>query len=181
MTPDQTGMRAAALLALNPAQKKRLAGYAWILASDLEETHDDVLQMAHLRWLTSSMPVVGPAETTNFLASAMQSIVFNLRRRKKLIRKVQGDRVVHMSLEEEDPITLVPDDAASQEDAVYAQQLFDLSATDEEVQALIIYRAEGAQRSAIMKEMGWDEQKYEAVCKRKLRMVAQWKIEGKVP
>lgn len=181
MTPDPAAERAAALLALNPAQKKRLAAYGRILAVNLDETHEDLLQMAHVRWLTSSVPVTTPEETTRYLAGAMQSIVFNLRRRQKLARAVHGDRAVQMSQEDEDPITLAPDGAASQEDAVFAQQLYDLSATDHEVQALIMYWADGAERSDIMKDMGWDEQKYEAVRKRKRRMVAQWKIEGKVP
>jgi DNA-directed RNA polymerase specialized sigma24 family protein len=181
MKPEAAGERAAALLALSADQKKRLAAYARILAVNLEDAQEDLLQTAHVRWLKSPVPVRSPEETTNFLAGAMRSRASNLRRHRKLVRAVHGDRSVPMSQEDEDPIELAPDGAASQDDSVFAQQLYDLSASDEEVQAFIMYRTDGVERSAVMREMGWDEQKYEAVRKRKLRMVAQWRIEGKVP
>lgn len=173
--------RADALEALSADQRKRLAGLARLMAPNTGETGEDLLQAAQLRWLESSVPVEGPDRTCEFLCGAISSIQSNIFRHQKLVRKVDGVRAFAASPDGQDPIELGVDPAASQEDTVFAQQLYDLCANDSEVQTLVMYDSERIGRAEIRAEMGWDDKKYDAVRKRKLRMIARWKIEGKLP
>jgi len=172
--------RARALEALGDDQRKRLAAFARLAAPSTGADGEDLLSAAHLRWLESQEPIEGPDRTYEFLRGAISSIRFNIFRHQKVARKVDGVRVFAASPEDQDPMELGADPAASQEDSVFAQELYDLCAADKEVQTLITYDADGASRADIQKEMKWDDKKYDAVRKRKLRMIARWKTEGKL-
>ena len=60
------------------------------------------------------------------------------------------------------------------------QQVYDLC-DDEEVKLLLTAQVGNATPDDIRADLGWDEKKYKAVQKRKLRLVIQWKLEGKLP
>lgn len=170
--------RADALEALSTDQRKRLAGFSRLMALNTGEAGEDLLQAAQLRWLESEVPIEGPDRTYEFLCGAIRSRRSNIFRHQKLAQKVDGIRAYAASPDEQDPIEHGIDAAASQEDTVFAQQLYDLCANDTEVQTLIMYDSEGTSRAEIQAETAWDDKKYEAIRKRKIRMVARWKIEG---
>jgi DNA-directed RNA polymerase specialized sigma24 family protein len=173
--------RGEALSLLNADQQKRLSGFARLLAVGMDEPADDLLSRAHLRWLESNEAIEGPDRTFEFLCGAMRSIRFNFFQHQKVAARVGMIRAAKAAPDDPDPIETVADPASSQEDTVYAQQLYDLCAVDCDVQTFIMYEADQATRRVIQAEMGWDDKKYDAIRKRRLRMVARWKLEGKLP
>ena len=175
------GDRVAALAALDENQVKQLAAFANLCSSGLLEDGQDLLQATYQRWLGSEVPVVGPIETVRFLFGAIRSIKFNEFRRKRAERAAFGNRAEPDANEpdSEDPIELVAANAATAEDSVYAQQLYD-ALDDTELQLLILHLAEGTPRAQIQAELKWDDKKYDAVQKRKLRTVAKLMREGKI-
>lgn len=172
--------RVAALSALSEDQQKKLAAFARTVSKGTGDDGNDVLHGAILRWLDSNVPVEGAERTYHFLRDAMQSIASNIFRHKKIVRRVEGVRVTAAHEDGADPIELAPDQRASQEETLFAQQLYDLTKDDSEVQSLLMYQAERTSRTEIMKEMGWDNKKYDAVHKRTKRLIARLAVEGKL-
>ena len=74
----------------------------------------------------------------------------------------------------------VPDRTASPEGALILAQLYELCAEDPDVQTLLMYQDDGAERADVLRELGWDVTKHETVQKRKKRMVARLINEGKI-
>jgi hypothetical protein len=92
---------------------------------------------------------------------------------------MDGERIVAVD-GEPDPLEAVPDRTASPEGAIFLAQLYELCAVDPDVQTLIMYQDDGAERADVLKELGWDVTKYETVQKRKKRMIARLIIEEKL-
>lgn len=153
--------------------------YARFTARKAGDDGDDLLQGAYERWLKSDGPIEGPEATYHFLCGAIRSIASNILRRTKLVRQKDGVRTFADD-EGPDPIEGAPDETATADESLFFQQLYDLCDGDEDMQLLLMASADAAQRSDIQKELGWDDRKYEAVTKRKRRLVARWKIEGKL-
>lgn len=172
--------RADALKDLSADQRKRLVAFARFCAVNTGEEGEDLLSMAHVRWMKSSEPVQGPEQTFSYLCGAIRNLRFNLFRRQKGLRKTQGIRVYPEAPDDPDPVDLAPDPGVSQEDTVFAQQLYDLCASDDEIQTMLLYNFEQKEKSEIQEETGWDDKKYETVRKRKIRMIARLKIEGRL-
>jgi DNA-directed RNA polymerase specialized sigma24 family protein len=172
--------RAAALLALSEDQRKHLAAYARIMSANTGEEGGDLLQGAFVRWLASDEPVEGPERTYEFLRGAMSSIRSNIFRHAKVVRHYDGVRTVPESADDDDPIELAKDSGVSQEALVFFQQVYDLCADDEDIQLLLMSQLGLATRAEIQAELGWDNTKYEAVQKRKKRLIARFTIEGKL-
>jgi DNA-directed RNA polymerase specialized sigma24 family protein len=172
--------RAAALAALSDDQRKRLAAYARVMSKGTGDEHDDLLQGACARWMASKKPVEGPEQTESFLLGAMRNLRFNAFRHQKVVRRVAGVRAVAIADDDEDPLEQVPDPTGSPEDALFAQQLCDLCGDDEDLRLLFMAIWANAAPDDIQAELGWDEKKYKAVQKRKIRAVARWKLEGKL-
>lgn len=177
--PVQTTDRAAALDALSKDQRKRLAAYARFCSINTGEGPDDVLQSAQMRWLESDTPVEGPERTYQFLWGAMTSIRSNSFRHAAVVRETHGVRVTASIESGRDPIDLAPDERDARETVTFAQQLYDLCAGDGELQMLLMCQLDRANRADIQAELGWDDTKYETVQKRKKRLIARWKLEGK--
>lgn len=175
---ERVKQRADALMALSASQMKHLVVFARLKARNTGESDEDLLHSAHVRWLQSDVPVEGPDRTFEFLRGAISSIRSNTFRHQKLVRKMEGVRAVQNSPEEQDPLELSIDPASSQEDTVFAQQLYDLCARDKEVQMLVMFDVEQTSRADILSEMGWDDKKYDAVRKRKARLIARLLIDG---
>jgi hypothetical protein len=76
------------------------------------------------------------------------------------------------------PIQLAPDPRTSQEDSLFIHQLYDMCAGDSDIQLFLMCQCDQCTRSEIQQELGWDDNKYEAVQKRKLRLIARWMGEG---
>jgi DNA-directed RNA polymerase specialized sigma24 family protein len=175
----QGNVRAAALEALTKDQKKQLAAYAKIVSGGTGEESDDLLQGAFERWLASDVPVEGPAQTINFVLGAIKSIRWNIFKHKKVVRKYEGEQSFKQEDEDEDPLDNAPDSSASTEGPLFVQQIYD-ECGDEEIQLLLTAQADNATREEIRAEFGWDETKYEAVRKRKRRLVIRLMREGKL-
>lgn len=172
--------RAAALTALSPSQRKQLATYARIMAGGTGDEGTDLLQEAFARWLGSDKPVEGPEQTRDFLRGAIKSIRSNALRHNQVVRKYEGARAGAEESDEEDPLDLAIDHAASTEGPLFVQQAYDLCGDDEEVQLLLTAQADNASPDEIQTDFGWDEKKYKAVQKRKRRLVIRWMLEGKL-
>jgi DNA-directed RNA polymerase specialized sigma24 family protein len=177
--PTQGDERAGALVALSDHQKKQLAAYAEIMSRGTGNDAEDLLQEAFARWLASDKPVEGPEQTYNFLQGAIRSIRYNVFRHAKVVRRHEGERAVANDDDEEGPLDQAADPAASTEGPLFVQQLYDLC-HDEEVQLLLTAQADNATPHEIQAELGWDEQKYKAVQKRKRRLVIRLMLEGKL-
>jgi DNA-directed RNA polymerase specialized sigma24 family protein len=177
--PFQESDRAAALVALNEDQRKRLAAYAQIVSRGTGSEGDDLLQEAFARWLGSDKPIEGPEQTCTFLRRAIGSIRFNIFRHAKVVRRYEGIRAFPEEGDDEDPLDQAADPAASTEGPLFVQQLYDLC-DDQEVQLLLTAQADNATPAQIQAELAWDEKKYKAVQKRKRRLVIQLMIEGKL-
>jgi hypothetical protein len=139
----------------------------------------DLLNGAYERWMASEKPVAGASETCAFLRGAIRSIASNGRRHAAMVRRVEGDRVVAAD-GEPDPVEAASDPAASQEDDLLLEQLYELCSTDSDVQTLLMFQAEGAGRADVLRDLDWDVTKYETVQKRKRKMVARLINEGKI-
>lgn len=172
--------RASALAALGPNREKRLAVYASLARRGLDDDADDLLQGAYLRWMGSDVPVVGPDETYDFLIGAMNSLRSNAFRRKRLTKRVLGERAQPVADDEEDPIDAAPANGTSPEDCVFARQLYDHLGGDPDLQLLVLHISERTSRVEIKRDLGWDDKKYDAVQKRKIRAAAKLIGEGKV-
>lgn len=172
--------RADALRALSADQRKRLAAFACRRAIGTGDEGEDLLSRAHLRWMTSNEPVLGPEQTYGYLKGAINSFRSNLFRRQKSLLKSQGIRVYAEKPSDPEPVEAAMDHSSSQEDAIFAQQLYDLCGDDDEVKTMILYNSEQTSMAEIQAETGWDDKKYEAVRKRKVRMIARWNIEGRL-
>ena len=171
--------RAVALKALSADQRKRLEAFARMSARNTGEDGEDILSAAHVRWMASEEPVQGPEHTYGYLQKAISSIRSNTFRHQRLVQKFEGVRVYAASPDGPDPIDLGADPGASQEDAFFVQQLYDLFKHDSEVQMLILYESEQKVRAEMQLELEWDDKKYDAVRKRRVRMIARWKLEGR--
>lgn len=176
----QTNERAAALTALSEDQRKRLSAYAQFMSGGTGDEGHDLLQGAFARWLASDKPVEGPEQTCTFLREAMSSIRSNIFRHQKVVRRFEGVRAVAQEGDENDPVEQAPDPTPSIEEAMFCQQLYDLFANDEEIQLLLMALFDKATPAEIQVEFGWDEKKYNAVQKRKRRLVARLMLEGKL-
>ena len=173
--------RNAALEALSTDQRKRLAAYANLCSAGLPDEGCDLLQSAYQRWLASDVPIEGPVETEKYLFGAIKSIRFNGFRRKRAEAKALGGRI-EPDLEDgeaEPPVEMVAGSESNAEDATFAQQLYD-ALNDPELKLLVLHLAERTPRKQIQAELGWDDKKYDAVQKRKLRTVAKLLKEGKI-
>jgi DNA-directed RNA polymerase specialized sigma24 family protein len=173
------GVRAAALQALTDDHRKTLVADARLRAKGTSYDYHDLLNGAYERWMASEKAVVGPAETCKYLRGAIRSMVFNERRHAKLVRRVDGVRVVAFE-EEPDPMDAAPDPTASPEGALIMAQLYELCAHDPDVQMLLMFQDDGAERADVLRELGWDVTKYETVQKRKKKLVARLINEGKI-
>jgi DNA-directed RNA polymerase specialized sigma24 family protein len=150
------------------------------MSLNTEEEGQDLLQGAITRWLASDKPIQGPEQTYGFLVGAIRGITSNFWRHAKLVHHTHGRRVVAGPDDEQDPVETGEDSSVSQNDAVFAQQVYDLLAGDPEVQELWMYQSDHTTRAEIQHELGWDNTKYETIQKRKRRLVARWKLEGKL-
>lgn len=167
--------RGAALLQLTADQQKRLAAYATIAAINTGESAEDFLQAANVRWLASNVPVEGPEKTLSFLYGTIKGLRSNIFRHKKIATRVDGIRIYATTEDDTDPMELAPDASLAQDDSIYVQEVYSFCATDDEVQTFILLDADGASREEIKLETGWNDKKYEAVRKRKIRMIARMK------
>jgi DNA-directed RNA polymerase specialized sigma24 family protein len=177
--PVQGSDRAAALAALSADEVKQLAAYARIMSQGTGLGGNDLLQDAYVRWLASTKPVVGPEQTANFLRGAISSIRSNHFRHERVVQKYEGIRAVAEE-GDEDPLDQAADPAASTEGPLFHQQVYDLCADDEEVQLLLMKQWDRATPAEIRAELGWDETKYQAVQKRKRRLITRWTLEGQL-
>jgi DNA-directed RNA polymerase specialized sigma24 family protein len=178
--PVQANERVAALDALSDDQRKQLAAYARIMSRGTGDDGDDLLQGAFARWLASDGPAEGPEQTYNFLRGAISSIRSNIFRHTKVVRRFQGVRALAHAEDEEDPLDQAVDPAASTETAVFFQQVYDLCNGDEEIQLLLMAQLDNGTPAEVQTDLGWQENKYKAVQKRKKRLVARWMLEGKL-
>lgn len=167
--------RGSALLQLTADQQKRLTAYAKVTANGTGESAEDLLQAANLRWLASTVPVEGPEKTLSFLYGAIKSLRSNILRHRKIADRIDGTRIYAATEDDLDPIELASDAGFAQDDSIYTQEAYNFCATDGEVQTLILLDADGASREEIKLETGWSDKKYEAIRKRKIRMVARMK------
>jgi DNA-directed RNA polymerase specialized sigma24 family protein len=172
--------RAAALAALSDDQRKRLAAYARVMSKGTGDEHEDLLQQAQVRWLASKKPVEGPEQTENFLRGAMCNLRYNAFRHQRVVRRLDGVRAVADPDDQEEPVEQGADPAASTEGPLFVQQVYDLCADDEELQLLLTAQADNATPDEIRAELQWDDKKYKAVQKRKIRAVARWTLQGKL-
>jgi hypothetical protein len=172
-------VRADALRALTDDHRKALVADARLRARGTSYEFGDLLNGAYERWMVSDKPVVGPAETCTFLRGAIRSIASNEHRHAATVRRADGERIVAVE-GEPDPMEAVPDRTASPEGALILAQLYELTAEDPDVQTLLMYQDDGAERADVLRELGWDVTKYETVQKRKKRMVARLINEGKI-
>lgn len=175
---DSDGVRGAALDALDDAQMKKLEKISRLLAAAPMEP-GELLNDAFLRWLQSDKPVESPETTFWFVVGAMKSIRSNAFRHADVVKRALGARVLSAD-DGGDGSELVPAGDASADDSRIAQQAFDLFADDPEVQDYILKLLDGAERAEIQAELGWDDNKYQAVQKRRARAVARFIAEGKV-
>jgi DNA-directed RNA polymerase specialized sigma24 family protein len=176
----QLNERAAALAALSEDQRKHLAAYARIMSRGTGQEGDDLLQEAFARWLGSDKAIQGLEQTFNFLRGAINSIRYNAFRHERVVLQYHGVRAVAQEDDEDDPLEQAADPAASTDTPLLIQQLYDLFAGDEEIQLLLMRQAENAAPDEIQAELDWDEKKYKAVQKRKIRLVARLMLEGKL-
>lgn len=176
----QVNERAAALAALDEDQRKQLAAYARIMSRGTGDEDDDLLQGAFARWLASDKPVEGPAQTCKFLREAISSIRSNTFRHEKVVRRFEGDRAHKQEDEEDEPLDRAADPSASTEGPVFVQQIYD-QCDDAEIQLLLMAQSDRATPEQIKAEFGWEHKKYEAVLKRKRRLVIRLMREGKLP
>lgn len=172
-------VRANALHALTDDQRIKLEVDARFRARGTSFDFEDLLQGAYERWMASDKPVTGNVETYNFLRGAIRSIAYNDRRHASTVRHVHGVRATAAE-GEPDPAESAADPAASQEDSLILNRLYDLFANDPEVQTLLMLQDEGAERAEVLQELSWDVTKYETVQKRKRKMVARLISEGKI-
>ena len=180
-TTVESGNRGAALEALGGDQVRRLAAYANLCSNGLPEDGQDLLQAAYQRWLSSEVPIADAAATTNYLFGAIKSIRSNEFRRKRSELAALGERIEPYPHDEEaEPsVELVPASSAAPDETIYVQQVYD-ALDDSELRLLVLHQAEGTARKLIQMELGWDDKKYEAVQKRKLRALAKLLNEGKI-
>ncbi|WP_315755846.1 MULTISPECIES: hypothetical protein [unclassified Bradyrhizobium] len=171
--------RADALRALTDDHRKVLVADARLRARGTSYEFEDLLHGAYERWMASDKAVAGPAETCSFLRGAIRSIASNERRHTDMVRRVEGDRAVAVE-GVPDPIEAAPDRSSSPEDAILLAQLYQLCGHDPDVQTLLMFQEDGAERADILRELGWDVTKYETVQKRKRKMVARLFNEGKI-
>lgn len=176
---EATTARADALRALTDDHRKTLVADTRLRAPGTSYEPGDLLNGAYERWLASEKPIVGPSETCTFLRGAIRSIASNDHRHAATVRRMDGERIVAVD-GQPDPLEAVPDRTASPEAAIFLAQLYELCAVDPDVQALIMYQDDGAERADVLKELGWDVTKYETVQKRKKRMIARLIIEEKL-
>jgi DNA-directed RNA polymerase specialized sigma24 family protein len=141
---------------------------------------DDLLQEAQVRWLASEKPVEGPQQTENFLRNAIRSLRYNDFRHQEVVRRRVGERVLVKGDDEEEPVERGADPAASTDGLLFVQQVYNLCAGDEELQLLLTMQADNATPDEIRTELKWDDAKYKAVQKRKIRSVARWTLQGKL-
>lgn len=177
--PFQGNARADALNALSDDQRKQLAAYARIMSQGTGEERDDLLQGAFARWLASDKPVEGPEQTRKFLFEAISSIRSNFFRHERVVQRYEGERAFQQEDEAEEPLARAADPSASTEGPLYVQQVYDLC-SDEEIQLLLTAQTDRATPEQIKADLGWDDKKYEAVRKRKRRLVIQLMREGKL-
>ena len=133
-----------------------------------------------MRWLGSDKPIEGAEQTCGFLRGAISSIRSNTFRHEKVVQRYEGVRAVRQEDDEEEPLDQAGDPAASTEGPLFVQQVYDLCEDDEEVQLLIMKQWDRATPAEIRTELEWDETKYQAVLKRKRRLVIRWTLEGKL-
>ena len=171
--------RANALRALTDDHRKTLVADARLRSRGTAFEFGDLLNGAYERWMVSEKPVTGPAETCAFLRGAIRSIASNERRHAATVRRMDGERIVAAD-GEPDPMAAVPDRTASPEEALFLAQLYELCAVDPDVQTLLMYQDDGAERAEVLRELGWNVTKYETVQKRKKRMMARLINEGKI-
>jgi DNA-directed RNA polymerase specialized sigma24 family protein len=179
-TTVQANARAEALAALSEDQRKHLVAYAVLKAQNTGEEGTDLLHSAFERWLTSSEPVAGPDRTYDFLIGAINSLRSNIFRHAKVVRAAHGTRAMRDDETGHDPINDAPELGQAAEASVFCQQLYDLCAGDDDMQLLLMAQWDFATRAEIQSELGWDDTKYETVMTRKRRLVARWKVEGKL-
>lgn len=172
--------RSNALAALDADQKRALAAFAKICSRGLPDDGEDLLQTAYRRWLSSDEPVGGSEQTFHYLMGALSSLRSNAHRRARSEKRVFGQRLEPDTNEGDDPRHAVEADQLSAEDATLAHQLYELMAGDQEIQMLLLHQVEGTPRADIQREMEWDDRRYEAVQKRKIRAVAKLRLQGKI-
>jgi hypothetical protein len=172
-------VRADALQALTDDHRKTLVAEARLRARGTSYDFGDLLNGAYERWMASEKAIVGPVETCTFLRGAIRSIASNERRHAAMVRRVDGDRVVAFE-GEPDPMDSAPDRASSPESALILAQLYELCAHDPDVQTLLMFQDDGAERADVLRDMSWDVTKYETVQKRKKKLVARLINEGKI-
>jgi DNA-directed RNA polymerase specialized sigma24 family protein len=172
--------RADALQALTDDQRTKLVADARLRARGTSLDFEDLLQGAYERWMASDKAVTCTLETYSFLRGAIRSIASNERRHASTIRRVQGVRATAAEGELDPAETVADPAAASQENSLVLNQLYDLCANDPEVQTLLMLQDDGAGRAEVLQELGWDVTRYETVQKRKRKMVARLINEGKI-
>ena len=175
--------RVAALDSLDLDAKRRLAGYARLCAKGLPDEGHDLLQSAYLRWLESDKPIGSAADTEDYLFDAISSIRSNAFRRQRTEKRAIGTRVnfTGEGSDEVAPAELVASQDSSAEDQKVAQQIYDAVAGDDDDIALYVMELAGnTSRADIMRDLGWDLRKYQAVQKRTNRKIAKLMQEGKI-
>lgn len=177
--PAQGNVRAEALKALSEDQQTQLAAYAQIMSGGTGTEGGDLLHEAILRWMASDKPVAGPDQTYNFLSGAINSVRSNTFRHQRVVRRVDGVRAFKQHDEDEEPLDCAPDLAASTEGPLFVQQVYDLC-DDEEIQLLLMTQVDNATPEQIKTELNWDDRKYDAVLKRKRRLMIRLMREGKL-
>lgn len=175
---DQS-IKSTALLMLTPDQRKKLAALARVKARGSSLEPDDLLQEARKRWLNSDMPAEGIDATFGFLLGAINSVASNNWRRQATVRRMEGQRLVAVSVDSPDPVEAAPDRRASPEDAYLREQIYGLC-EDDEVRTLLLHQEDNASRAEILSELGWNVTRYETVKKRMMKWGARLFKEGKI-
>ena len=170
--------RTAALEAIDPAGKNRLAAQARFLARGTGDEAGDLLNSAIVRWLQSESEMPTPSTAYAFIRDAMFSVRFNRLRQLRRQRAELGGRLVPVLADAPDPVENVCDRTAGVEDLAFAQQLYDLMADDDELLAYLMGRLERDGRATIQTENNWDDRKYDAVQKRFNRMIQKLQSQG---
>ncbi|MHC2623877.1 hypothetical protein ACVIW2_005909 [Bradyrhizobium huanghuaihaiense] len=169
--------KAAALLKLTADQRKKLAALARVKARGTALEADDLLQGAKARWLNPDS--TAGSDAFEVLSGAVNSIASNDRRRSATVRRVEGKRLVAVSVDASDPIELARDLGLTQDDAYLREQIYRIC-DDEEVKTLLLLLDDNATRAEILAETGWDVTNYETVRKRMKKWGASLYKEGKL-
>lgn len=170
--------RVKALEALGDDGMKSLMSYAHLQSSGTDVDGKDLFQGACLRWLTSKVAIGGVSDTYKYMVGAINSLRSNAFRHQDVVKEAIGERKFAKVENDADPLYEVAARTTPADDALFIQQIYDLVADDPDLQLLVMCQGQQATRAEIMKELGWDDKKYETVRKRKVRRIAKLMSEG---